>query len=86
MDVRFEIMAEIPELFKNNWLHIIFSIDLTTNKPCHIILMILHVCFVQQELGYRTNRLRLDIDCTVCKTWVEIDAVELVGRKYLTRK
>ena len=48
--------------------------------------MILHVYFVQQVLGYRTNRLRLDIDCTVCKTWVEIDAVELVGRKYLTRK
>ncbi|XP_048247981.1 speckle-type POZ protein-like [Haliotis rufescens] len=31
--------------------------------------------------NFRTKEVRLDVDCSVAQSWVEIDAVELVGRK-----
>ncbi|XP_041362781.1 TD and POZ domain-containing protein 3-like [Gigantopelta aegis] len=35
-----------------------------------------------KDVSYKTDAVRLEIDCTACGTWVEIDAVQLIGRKF----
>ncbi|XP_060602914.1 uncharacterized protein LOC132755993 isoform X1 [Ruditapes philippinarum] len=35
------------------------------------------------ELSYRTKNIRVEVDCTGCGTWVEIDAIQLHGCTYL---
>ncbi|XP_053390567.1 speckle-type POZ protein-like isoform X2 [Mercenaria mercenaria] len=35
------------------------------------------------ELSCRTKNIRVEVDCTGCGTWVEIDAIQLHGRTFL---
>ena len=32
------------------------------------------------------KQIRIEVDCTVCGTWVEIDAVQLRGKKHMSGK
>ncbi|XP_045211208.2 TD and POZ domain-containing protein 2-like [Mercenaria mercenaria] len=36
------------------------------------------------EMSCRTKNIRVEVDCTACETWVEIDAIQLHGRTFLT--
>ncbi|XP_053390591.1 uncharacterized protein LOC123562101 [Mercenaria mercenaria] len=38
-----------------------------------------------QDFKCKTSEIRLEIDCTACGTWVEIDAVELHGSKKISK-
>lgn len=37
-------------------------------------------------MTFKCNRLRIDIDCSAAGTWCELDAIKIVGNKYLLRK
>ncbi|KAH3862058.1 speckle-type POZ protein-like [Dreissena polymorpha] len=37
-----------------------------------------------ESLNIRIKQLRIEVDCTICGSWVEIDAVKLLGKRFLT--
>lgn len=38
-----------------------------------------------QKLGFPIKHIRIEVDCSGCGTWVEIDAVEMKGKKHMLK-
>ena len=45
-----------------------------------------HTSLMQGSLDFTCSRLRIELDCTVSGSWVELDAVCIIGKRHNLRK
>lgn len=50
-------------------------------SPHHFISNVHFNGYCLQEKDYPISDIRVDVDCTAARSWVELDAVKMVGTK-----
>ncbi len=71
--VRIKLKNKLTNEWKTVWESSIGPLNIETSRVFSPELL---------KVYFKTNQVRLELDCTVAHTYCEIDAVELVGKKY----